>query len=72
MNARVITFALGLLLAGLGTLAACSANPQPETREGTYGQTSTFWVTTIDGRRIPCVSWSAGNAGGLSCDWSLR
>jgi hypothetical protein len=32
----------------------------------------TFWTTTIDGRRIPCV-WAAGeNKGGLSCDWSSR
>jgi hypothetical protein len=36
------------------------------------GDVSTFWVDTVNDRRIPCV-WAAGtNRGGLSCDWSAK
>lgn len=61
---------VALLLAGCGaptdeTGAVMSKREAPES-------VRTFWTTTIDGRRIPCV-WATGyNKGGLSCDWSSR
>jgi hypothetical protein len=33
---------------------------------------NSFWVKTVDGRRIPCIWASSPNKGGLSCDWSAK
>ena len=31
---------------------------------------TSFYVDTVDGRKIPCVYVDNGYDGGLSCDWS--
>lgn len=36
------------------------------------GAVSTFWVDTVNDRRIPCVWATGSNRGGLSCDWSAK
>lgn len=73
---RIRAFGIMLIVIGgiVALLAGCETVVEPESQQGTQGSVSTFWATTVDDRRIPCVSWqSMGNhAGGLSCDWSLK
>lgn len=69
-----IAKAFGIMLIVIGgivaLLAGCETAVEPESQQGTQGSVSTFWATTVDDRRIPCVWQSMGNhAGGLSCDW---
>lgn len=63
---------VALIVSALLLMAGCDAEPEPDTRTGTKGRTETFWVTTVDGRRIPCVSWSGFRESGLSCDWGAK
>lgn len=53
------------------TLGACSDPSMPRITEDLDGVTQYFVVPTPLGK-IPCISWSAGYGGGLSCDWSGR
>lgn len=72
---RIMAFGIMLIVIGgiVALLAGCETAVEPESQQGTQGSVSTFWATTVDDRRIPCVSWQSGNhAGGLSCDWSLK
>lgn len=72
---RIMAFGIMLIVIGgiVALLAGCETAVEPESQQGTQGSVSTFWATTVDDRRIPCVWQSMGNhAGGLSCDWSLK
>lgn len=69
-----------VILGGLAFLAivltACGAqkdaNGDIPAGDGAPETVNSFWVKTVDGRRIPCI-WASGyNRGGLSCDWSAR
>jgi len=60
---------LGVLLI-LTAVAGCGSSsytPAP----GTSQSVESFWVDTVDGRQIPCVSWRVSYGSGLSCDWDL-
>lgn len=63
---------VAVVVAVVAALSGCSEVADDGTVEqnNTAPSTvSTFWVETVNGRRIPCV-WAAGtNRGGLSCDW---
>jgi hypothetical protein len=68
--AVVVIFNVGVLV----PLAGCQSPPtaDPAVEEGTRAHLDTFWVETINGQRIPCVSWFWSSAGGLSCDWAYE
>lgn len=51
------------------TLAGCTRDPSPTPANGTNGNVAVFDVD-VRGRTVTCVSWKAGYAGGLSCDWA--
>lgn len=80
MSDRWWTAAGVSLCVAILALAGCSEQPQqPASSEVTSGTqvdswdgTKSIWVTTVDGRRIPCVMWWRGNAAGVSCDWSAK
>ena len=66
---RVERFAWVVLLTmilGCG-VAVASDTSNPEVR-APENYSYTFWMNTIDGRKIPCVQTYYG----LSCDWSKR
>ena len=59
---------LGIVLAALLTLTACSG-PTVE------GETSgSYEVITVqyNGRVIPCVVWDGYNSGGIDCNWETQ
>lgn len=61
-----------LLVAILAGCTSGTSQPVPTPTQVYVGagiNTYSFWTTTIDGRRIPCV-WATN--GGLSCDWTMR
>jgi hypothetical protein len=54
-------------VATLFTLAACGNTPSnPEGPRGAFRTA----VVDVDGRKIPCITWKDGYAGGISCDWT--
>ena len=59
-----------MLLAGCG--AATDDTGTVQAGDNTPEAVNSFYVQTVDGRRIPCV-WASGyNRAGLSCDWGQR
>lgn len=68
MRPPASALALALMV---GVLAGC-AETDKVSNQGTDGSVDTFWATTIDGRKVPCLSWSGYEKGGLSCDWSAK
>lgn len=61
----------------VAALAGCSVSEVADDGTVEMGKTapgtvSTFWVDTVNGRRIPCVWATGSNRGGLSCDWSAK
>ncbi len=47
-------------------LVGCSNDPSnPDTPRGKFGTTE----VSVGDRQIPCITWKAGYAGGISCDW---
>jgi len=46
----------------------------PDVRNADLGGTVTFGTITVDGRKVPCVTWVSGrgtsSVGGISCDWA--
>lgn len=51
-------------------LTGCGGEPDPRTGDPS-GMVERH-IRLEDGREIVCVTWKAGYAGGLSCDWSAR
>lgn len=56
-----------LILAALLAVAGCGNDPSnPADADGYFSTT----VVNVDGRQVPCITWSDPYRGGLSCDWS--
>lgn len=62
----VVFVVAGAALSGCSEVADDGTVEMDNTAPGTV---STFWVDTVNDRRIPCVWATGGNKGGLSCDW---
>lgn len=55
------------------TLVACGEvdqNGVSESSIGAPGWVVSFYVDSVDGRRVPCIFAKDGYGGGLSCGWS--
>lgn len=60
--------AVAVLAAAAMALTGCSSSIEdPSTGEDT--RITERHVTTQDGREVTCLVYTAGYAGGLSCDW---
>lgn len=64
--------AIVAVLAAL-TLAACGGVDQSGVTQSSVDAPSwvvSFYVDSVDGRRVPCIFAKEGYGGGLSCGWS--
>lgn len=65
-----------VILAGiaLGAFAGCGEPSKPSEPGKTDGAYEVIYADVtyadVNGRKVPCVIWDGGQAGGISCDWA--
>lgn len=73
---KVIVSVLGIGLAAAmaaGALVACGApEPEPMQLGHELGDESRVVRFDVDGRKVVCIVFDGGNAGGISCDWPAK
>jgi hypothetical protein len=78
MNKRKVWSAIVVGAGALALLTGCDpeypGTEVPNVRTADLGGVVTSGTITVDGRRIPCVTWVEGigssRLGGISCDWA--
>lgn len=72
MNLKKLAAIGAIALAGLG-LVGCATGGSPDSDDRAGERSPSLYERTLeltDGRTVTCVTYKAGYAGGLSCDWT--
>lgn len=76
MNKHKVLSAVVVGTCALALLTGCDepATTVPSVRTADLGGLVTSGTITVDGRKVPCVTWVEGDGntrvGGISCDWA--